>query len=392
MDDVDSVDERAHFLDVVSAMRSYASWCEPELRRRAAAAASLAPSLSALLPPGALSSRLAATRAAVRTNQDVLDWVVSLGVGDDNLDGDGGDDGESSSLGALVLGNTGSAAACALKPPSPAQAAKVRSVLVQVAREWSAEGAAERGASFGVALRLLRAHAPRAPPNTQRVLLPGCGTGRLVLEVAAAGWVAVGCDVSYGMLLAGQAVLNSGCAPRSRLVHPWAMQASNCVGGGDAARGLAFPDVHPPAVLAANPGSQMSIAAGDWADAFAAPQHAGEFAAVVTCYALDTASNPLHTVALVARLLQPGGAWVHVGPLQWHWARGAEGDDEGGGDERHARSLELTWEELLLAVQGAGLQVLEEGACDPAPYGGDARSMCTQLYTARYFAARRSAE
>ena len=76
--------ERSHFLDVLAAMRGYAAWCEPELRRRAAAASSLAPTLAALLPRDTLSSKLAATRAAVRANQAVLDWICALGVADED--------------------------------------------------------------------------------------------------------------------------------------------------------------------------------------------------------------------------------------------------------------------------------------------------------------------
>ena len=384
--------ERAHFKRVCAALRGYSASCEPELLRRAAAAAALPPSLAALLPPGTFADRIAATRAAVAANQRVLDWILHEG-GDDGglagqvLGGGGGGDDDDGDGDGDCSGSSGSGPVGV----SPVQASKVRSVLVQIAREWSAEGAAERAASNGVALRLLASHVPRAPANTQRVLLPGCGLGRLVLEVAAGGWVALGVDVGYGMLLAGQAILNSGAAPGSRVVHPWAMQASNVLAARDAARGVAFPDVAPPAALAGNPGARMSIAAGDWAEIFSAREHRGAFAGVVTSYALDTASNPLETVALVAHVLRDGGVWVNVGPLQWHWASAsADDDNEGGGcDARYVRSLELTWEEVLLATQRAGFEVLEEGPCDAAPYCSDARSMSATVYRGRYFAARR---
>ena len=86
---------------------------------------------------------------------------------------------------------------------------KVRSTLRQFAREWSAEGAAERRESFDPLLAELEARLPLAeqakPP---RVLVPGAGLGRLAYEVARRGYVAEGNEWSYFMLLGSNFILN----------------------------------------------------------------------------------------------------------------------------------------------------------------------------------------
>ena len=77
-------------------------------------------------------------------------------------------------------------------------------------RDWSAEGREERERCYGVILEALRSRFPpeKHVPNSVRVLLPGAGLGRLVWEVARAGYAAQGCEVSFFMLIASNFVLN----------------------------------------------------------------------------------------------------------------------------------------------------------------------------------------
>ena len=77
-------------------------------------------------------------------------------------------------------------------------------------RDWSAEGKEERERCYGPILEALRARVPTAgkPQNSVKVLLPGAGLGRLVWEVARAGYAAQGCEVSFFMLIASNFILN----------------------------------------------------------------------------------------------------------------------------------------------------------------------------------------
>lgn len=92
---------------------------------------------------------------------------------------------------------------------------KVRYVLKNLMRDWSAEGKEERQQSYGritqeletrLSEQLRAARQGAAPPPA--VLVPGCGLARLCVEVAALGCEALGNEHSYFMLLASAFMLN----------------------------------------------------------------------------------------------------------------------------------------------------------------------------------------
>lgn len=103
---------------------------------------------------------------------------------------------------------------------------KVRSTLLQYAREWSADGAAERDASFGRVVRAACARYPRRAPNQRssaraRVLVPGCGLGRLVYEFVKRGFETQGNEVSYHMLVALGFALNRMPMANGHTIFPY---------------------------------------------------------------------------------------------------------------------------------------------------------------------------
>lgn len=61
-------------------------------------------------------------------------------------------------------------------------------------------------------------HEQARPP---RVLVPGAGLGRLMVDVAALGMEAQGNEFSYFMLLAGSYILNHIACAGQWTVHPW---------------------------------------------------------------------------------------------------------------------------------------------------------------------------
>lgn len=75
-----------------------------------------------------------------------------------------------------------------LAPPSetPTTHSSDRYVLKNVARDWSAEGAGERAASYGrlvAELQRLFGGWPADAPEPPAVLVPGAGLARLCLEI-----------------------------------------------------------------------------------------------------------------------------------------------------------------------------------------------------------------
>jgi N2227-like protein len=46
------------------------------------------------------------------------------------------------------------------------------------------------------------------------------------------------------------------------------------------------------------------------------------------CTIQDTAPVVMDYIETIHRLLKPGGVWINLGPLLYHWAANGPGDDE----------------------------------------------------------------
>lgn len=99
--------------------------------------------------------------------------------------------------------------------PKPTQASrdlqqdKVRSTLRSFVRDWSVEGAKEREACYNPILEALEGHFPdKAVRGATKVLVPGCGLGRLAMEISARGFWSQGNEFSTYMLIASHFALN----------------------------------------------------------------------------------------------------------------------------------------------------------------------------------------
>lgn len=85
---------------------------------------------------------------------------------------------------------------------------KVRSTLRSFVRDWAEEGREEREACYGPILDALDAHFLPEERGRVKVLVPGCGLGRLAMEIAAQGFWAQGNEFSTYMLIASHFALN----------------------------------------------------------------------------------------------------------------------------------------------------------------------------------------
>ena len=68
-----------------------------------------------------------------------------------------------------------------------------------------------------------------------------------------------------------------------------------------------------------------------------------------TQYDTNTISYDDRYIEAIERMLKPGGVWVNLGPLLYHWAAAADSqeDQEVGADPRYAQSVEVR---LLLCL------------------------------------------
>ncbi|PRW58988.1 UPF0586 C9orf41 [Chlorella sorokiniana] len=263
---------------------------------------------------------------------------------------------------------------------APQDHEKVRYVLKNCARDWSAEGAAEREQSYGritAELRRLFASWPADAPEPPSVLVPGAGLGRLCLEIVNMGFQAQGNEFSYFMLLASAYLLNGIERPEQWTIHPWCHQSCNQPSVADQLRGVSIPDVHP-AELVAGPGL-LSMSAGDFAEVYAAPEYAEAFDAVACCFFLDTAHNVLEYLEVIWHTLRPGCYFVNLGPLLYHWADAhmyLEGEE---------LSVELSLEEVKAAAARVGFKLLRDEMVTAAFLRNERSMMQSSTYNCAFW-------
>ncbi|KEP53569.1 MFS general substrate transporter [Rhizoctonia solani 123E] len=265
---------------------------------------------------------------------------------------------------------------------------KVRSTLKQFVRDWGVEGKVERDACYGPMLDALCEYFHNVPIEERgnfRVLVPGAGLGRLAWDVASRGFTCQGNEFSHYMLLASFFVLNRTRAKFEHTIHPFIHSISNTVSARSLLRAVQVPDVLPSDLP---PGSNFSLVAGDFeeiygvepdpeSDPSSEPEpHAGEWDAVLTCFFIDTAKNIISYLKTIHKILAPGGVWINLGPLLWHWENNNTND----------MSIELDLEEVKELARKVGFEIYNERTI-PTTYTGNSESMLGYVYQASFWMA-----
>ncbi|KAF6266581.1 N2227-like protein-domain-containing protein [Scenedesmus sp. NREL 46B-D3] len=305
--------------------------------------------------------------------------TAAAAAGNSSSIAEGGNDRAASMPGDLAAGALSFANGMAAQQQQcgPADAEKVRYVLKNLVRDWSAEGALERQQCYARLVAQLKLCFEGWPgPQPPRVLLPGAGLGRLCAEVAAAGFEAQGNEFSYFMLLTAAFLLNSTNCQQQWTVHPWVHVTCNNVTNEDQLRAVGVPDVVPSSLV---PPGMLSMCAGDFVEVYSQPDMAGSFDAVVTCFFIDTAHNILEYLEVIHRVLKRGGYWIHMGPLLWHWA-------DGSWDEL---SLELSLADVQQAALLMGFSLTSQEFVDAA-YIANTRSMYKTVYQAAFWTMQKT--
>lgn len=268
-------------------------------------------------------------------------------------------------------------------------------VLHSLAREWSSNGQAERDSTFLPIIQELHRMKPLLPTQPRpKVLCPGCGVGRLPLDIAAQGYACQGNEFSVFMAIAGHFVLNGIYEKNAFTLHPYIDRNCNQMEALDTLTPVQIPDVvaadaiegvsdkRSTAFPQDDAFPRFSMSAGDFTEIYRSPEFVGFWDAVVTCFFIDTAPVVIEYVEVIARILKQGGVWVNLGPLLYHWSK----EEDADGDERYDQSIELSYEELKHVIAGFGLQIVKEEWRDIS-YCRDTRSMMWTSYRAVFFTA-----
>ncbi|KAH7929022.1 N2227-domain-containing protein [Leucogyrophana mollusca] len=261
---------------------------------------------------------------------------------------------------------------------------KLRSTLKQFVRDWSEEGSEEREASYKPMKDALVAHFSDIPPNERRnfrVLVPGAGLGRLAYDIASLGFACQGNEFSHYMLLASYLILNKTDQIGQHTIYPYVHSFSNVTSRDAMLRPVRIPDVLPSSLPA---GSDFSLVAGDFEEIYGAedgdcneqePQ-SGQWDAVLTCFFIDTAKNIVNYLRIIHRILAPGGVWINLGPLLWHFENNATNDP----------SVELDLEEVKVLARKIGFEISNERTIDTT-YTSNSQSMLGYVYRTAFWTA-----
>ncbi|KAA0189969.1 hypothetical protein HAZT_HAZT011760 [Hyalella azteca] len=224
---------------------------------------------------------------------------------------------------------------------------KVYTTLRQIVRDWTAEGAAERDLCYGPILEIIDKKYPKDKIDRSciNVLVPGAGLGRLSYELANRGYACQGNEFSLFMLFASNFVLNRSSGVESLCIYPWVHSVCNVLSPDDQLRSVKFPDVNPSDLP---PSSQLTMAAGDFLEVFICYIYteADAWDCVATCFFIDCANNIVSFVQTIYNILKPGGQWINLGPLLYHYA-----------DQEGEESLEPSYDHLIAIIKKVGFVI-----------------------------------
>ncbi|OWT37934.1 hypothetical protein C362_04959 [Cryptococcus neoformans Bt1] len=304
---------------------------------------------------------------------------------------------------------------------------KVRSTLRSFVRDWTKEGEDERNACYAPCLEALERYFPQKSSagakeveiiidgehsklcrktrerSDVKVLVPGCGLGRLAMEIAARGFFSQGNEFSTYMLIASDWVLNQTTTAESHAIFPFLHSFSNhLTTEHHLLRSVRIPDVCPVNIFSQGRPGPFSLVAGDFEEIYGPKNwgldgdrehesedlenNQGQWGAVVTCFFIDCARNVLNYLRVIHSLLADDGVWINVGPLLWHFENSPTTSAKGEG------SIELSLGEVKELARRIGFDLREEKMIR-STYTGIPESMLRHEYNAAFWVAtKRKAE
>ncbi|XP_029960319.1 carnosine N-methyltransferase [Salarias fasciatus] len=350
--------ERQHFWRIINAFKFYRAHVQDRVQRAERQFLSLPKHHQDLLP-GVLSN-LAHISQCAEHNQEVLQAIVhnSLHIFE-NMEYSEREDPRKA------------------RPSSTFDMDKLKSTIKQFVRDWSETGRAERESCYKPIIQEIQRLFPSDQCDVSKVsvLVPGAGLGRLAWEIARLGYICQGNEWSFFMLFSSNFVLNRCEKVNALTLYPWIHQFSNNKKSCDQTRPITFPDVNPQSLPI---DSEFSMVAGDFVEVY---NNSESWDCVATCFFIDTAHNVLEYVETIWKILKPGGVWINLGPLLYHFENMA-----------NELSIELSYEDIRKAMINYGFHIEVEKESMLTTYTENDRSMLRYVYDCVFFVARKPTE
>ncbi|KAL1921350.1 uncharacterized protein VTP21DRAFT_11066 [Calcarisporiella thermophila] len=253
---------------------------------------------------------------------------------------------------------------------------KLRSTIKQIARDWSEEGRLERESTYLPIIKELNIHFNNLDISERgdiQILVPGAGLGRLAYDIACQGYSTQGNEFSFYMLLTSHFILNRAKIAKEHTIFPYIHSFSNVVSAQDQLQPVLIPDIAPGNLPST---ADFSMVAGDFLEVYGeGAENLNKWDAVVTSFFIDTAKNIIDYIQAIYRILKPGGIWINIGPLLYHF------------ENMHGEiSIELSLQEVMEVVHTVGFKVEKEKRV-PTTYTANRLSMLQYVYECAYFVA-----
>lgn len=346
--------EREHFWKIINAFRYYGTSMHERVNRTERQFRSLPANQQKLLPQFLL--HLDKIRKCIDHNQEILLSIVNdcIHMFENKEYGEDGN-------GKIM-------------PASTFDMDKLKSTLKQFVRDWSETGKAERDACYQPIIKEILKNFPKEKwdPSKVNILVPGAGLGRLAWEIAMLGYACQGNEWSFFMLFSSNFVLNRCSEINKYKLYPWIHQFSNNRRSADQIRPIFFPDVDPHSLP---PRSNFSMTAGDFQEIYS---ECNTWDCIATCFFIDTAHNVIDYIDTIWKILKPGGIWINLGPLLYHFENLA-----------NELSIELSYEDIKNVVLQYGFQVEVEKESVLSTYTVNDLSMMKYYYECVLFVVRK---
>ncbi|CAI4229682.1 unnamed protein product [Auanema sp. JU1783] len=264
-----------------------------------------------------------------------------------------------------------------LRRPEPDFMSKVLSSFRQLVREWTDEGREDRLATFNPIIDELR---KRFPDEEMRhditILCPGAGLGRLPYELVLNGFSVIGNECSLFMLFFSGYILNVCKKANEHTIYPYIFDKSNSWSYEDQTRAVSFPDICPFEINQERKKRKnfFGMEAGTFLES---QKKENIWSCVVTAWFIDTANNILDYIEKIYEILKPGGLWINVGPLTYHFE-----------DVPGEASIEIPYKDLMRIISEVGFVIEEERQIE-SNYTNNMRSMLRSVYTCAFFVAKK---
>ena len=254
----------------------------------------------------------------------------------------------------------------------------IKSNLRLFVRGWSEEGLEERNQTYKPILEELKSYFKNKSKtdfqNGIKVLVPGAGLGRIMLEIAKLGFKVEGNEFSFNMLLFYNYLFKSNPPKKNEIIiQPFIHILSNLLNFETAYKKVMIPDVDIKEELSKNYTGSLYMLGGDFCGAY--KEKINIFDSVVTCFFIDTAYNIVEYIETIYNTLKTDGIWINIGPLLYHHT-----------SNPNDISIELGWNEVKEVIKGYGFEFTKEEIIETT-YSTDKDCLVKKVYRCIFFTA-----